>query len=232
VNVSAQVSLYPLRQERLSPALEVLRRALEREGLAAQVGPMSTLVTGEAGRVFAALQVGFEQAAAGGSVVRWSPCRMPAANESRVPSIWELFERAAEDYAAWYATPGGGRAYRAEEELLGRLLAPFPEAHSVLEVGCGTGQFTAWLAGRGLRTLGLDRAPAMLAQLRARVPGCTALLADAHALPLLDRAVDLVMFVTTLEFLDAPQRALAEGRRRARRAADVTWGISRRIGSR
>jgi uncharacterized protein YqgV (UPF0045/DUF77 family) len=69
VNVSAQVSLYPLRQERLSPALEVLRRALEREGLAAQVGPMSTLVTGEAGRVFAALQVGFEQAAAGGSVV-------------------------------------------------------------------------------------------------------------------------------------------------------------------
>jgi uncharacterized protein YqgV (UPF0045/DUF77 family) len=69
VTVSAQISLYPLRQARLSPAFEVLRRALECEGLAAQVGPMSTLVTGEASRVFAALQVGFEQAAAGGSIV-------------------------------------------------------------------------------------------------------------------------------------------------------------------
>jgi uncharacterized protein YqgV (UPF0045/DUF77 family) len=69
VNVSAQISLYPLRQERLSPVIEVLRRFLEREGLEAQVGAMSTLVTGEAGRVFAALQGAFEQAASGGSIV-------------------------------------------------------------------------------------------------------------------------------------------------------------------
>jgi uncharacterized protein YqgV (UPF0045/DUF77 family) len=69
VTVSAQISLYPLRQEKLSPAIAVLRRALESEGLEAQVGPMSTLVTGDASRVFAALQVGFEQAALGGSIV-------------------------------------------------------------------------------------------------------------------------------------------------------------------
>jgi ubiquinone/menaquinone biosynthesis C-methylase UbiE len=133
-----------------------------------------------------------------------------------VPSTWKLFERAAEDYGAWYATPGGRRACRAEEELLARLLAPFPEAHSVVEVGCGTGQFTAWLAERGLRTVGLDRAPAMLAQLRRRLPECPVLLADAHALPFPDRAVDLVVFVTTVEFLDSPQRALEEAVRAAR----------------
>jgi uncharacterized protein YqgV (UPF0045/DUF77 family) len=68
MTVSAQISLYPLRQERLSPAIEALRQALEREGLAAQVGPMSTLVSGEASRVFAALRYGFEQAAAAGPV--------------------------------------------------------------------------------------------------------------------------------------------------------------------
>jgi SAM-dependent methyltransferase len=56
----------------------------------------------------------------------------------------------------------------------------------------------------------------MLAELRARLPECPAVLADAHGLPLRDRAVDLVVLVTTLEFLDSPQRALAEATRVAR----------------
>lgn len=68
MTVSAQISLYPLRQERLGPAIDALRRVLEREGLAPQVGPMSTLVSGEADRIFAALRAGFEQAAALGPV--------------------------------------------------------------------------------------------------------------------------------------------------------------------
>jgi uncharacterized protein YqgV (UPF0045/DUF77 family) len=68
MTVSALISLYPLRQERLSPAIDALRRVLEREGLAPQVGPMSTLVSGDASRVFAALRAGFEQAAAAGPV--------------------------------------------------------------------------------------------------------------------------------------------------------------------
>jgi ubiquinone/menaquinone biosynthesis C-methylase UbiE len=154
-----------------------------------------------------------------------------------VPSVWQLSDRAAEDYEAWYATPSGRRAARAEEELLARLLEPFPGARSVLEVGCGTGHFTAWLAGRGLRTAGLDRAPAMLAELRRRLPECPVVRADAHALPFADRAFDLVVFVTTLEFLDSPQRALAEAARAARLGivaiALNRWsvgGLSRRRG--
>jgi uncharacterized protein YqgV (UPF0045/DUF77 family) len=68
VMVSAQISLYPLRQEKLGPAIEALRLALEREGLAPEVGPMSTVVIGETDRIFAALQLGFEAAAARGPV--------------------------------------------------------------------------------------------------------------------------------------------------------------------
>jgi uncharacterized protein YqgV (UPF0045/DUF77 family) len=68
MKVSAQISLYPLRQERLSPAIDALREALERAGLDAQVGPMSTLVSGEAERVFGALRAGFERAAGAGPV--------------------------------------------------------------------------------------------------------------------------------------------------------------------
>lgn len=150
---------------------------------------------------------------------------------------WEPFERAAPRYEGWYATPRGRRASRAETALLGWLLTGFSQAQSALDVGCGTGHFTRWLARRGLPTIGLDRAPTMLAELRRQLPDCPALLADAHALPLRDRAVDLVVFVATLEFLDDPRAALAEAARVARRGLIAValnrWSagaLSRRIG--
>jgi uncharacterized protein YqgV (UPF0045/DUF77 family) len=67
--ISAQISIYPLRQEHLSPAIEAVRRALAVRDLPPQVGPMSTVVTGDVEVVFAALQEAFTQAAATGHVV-------------------------------------------------------------------------------------------------------------------------------------------------------------------
>jgi uncharacterized protein YqgV (UPF0045/DUF77 family) len=67
--ISAQLSLYPLRQDRLSPAIQVVREVLLGAGLQPQVGPMSTVVTGEVAAVFAALQEAFVRAAAAGDVV-------------------------------------------------------------------------------------------------------------------------------------------------------------------
>jgi uncharacterized protein YqgV (UPF0045/DUF77 family) len=69
VVIAAQVALYPLRQERLTPAIEALGQALGEAGLAFTVGSMSTLVTGEADRVFDGLRAGFLRAAASGHVV-------------------------------------------------------------------------------------------------------------------------------------------------------------------
>lgn len=66
---SAQISVYPLRQERLSPAIELLSKRLAAAGLRPVVGPMSTVVTGEADALFAALRDAFLQAATAGHVV-------------------------------------------------------------------------------------------------------------------------------------------------------------------
>ncbi len=66
--ISAQISIYPLRQEHLSPAIEAVRRALAVRNLQPEIGPMSTVVTGEGEVVFAALQEAFVQAAATGHV--------------------------------------------------------------------------------------------------------------------------------------------------------------------
>lgn len=151
---------------------------------------------------------------------------------------WDIFERAASGYETWYTTPRGQRADAAERALLTRLLGVFPTAHSALDVGCGTGHFTAWLAGQGWQVVGLDRAPAMLAQVRRHRPDIPVLLGDAHRLPMREESVDLVVFMTTLEFLDEPAMALAEAARIARRGLLVIalnrWslgGLSRRWGT-
>ena len=69
MTVSAQISVYPLRQEHLGPAVESVRSALEEHGLTSHVGPMSTTVTGESGIMFAALVDVFTKAASSGQVV-------------------------------------------------------------------------------------------------------------------------------------------------------------------
>jgi uncharacterized protein YqgV (UPF0045/DUF77 family) len=69
MTTSAQISVYPLRQEHLGPVVESVRSALEEHGLTPQVGSMSTTVTGESGIIFAALADAFAKAASSGQVV-------------------------------------------------------------------------------------------------------------------------------------------------------------------
>src|SRR5207249_2978901 len=86
-------------------------------------------------------------------------------------------------------TPGGGAdvagAYdrwaltydadqNATRDLAAVVLRRQPLAlggRAVVEIGCGTGANTAWLAERAARVIALDFSAAMLAQARERVPG-------------------------------------------------------------
>lgn len=129
---------------------------------------------------------------------------------------WKIFEKSATRYEGWYGTPHGRRADRSERALLAWLLGWFPDAHRVLEIGCGTGHFTRWLAAPGCVAIGLDRSPAMLREAQGHARGSPLLLADAHQLPLRDQAVDVSAFITTLEFLESPSQALKESVRVAK----------------
>jgi uncharacterized protein YqgV (UPF0045/DUF77 family) len=60
--VSAQVSVYPLRQARLGPAVEAFLNGLRTRDVAVETGPASTVVEGELDAVFAALRDGFAAA--------------------------------------------------------------------------------------------------------------------------------------------------------------------------
>jgi len=67
--ISAQVSLYPLRQARLEPAIAKALEVFRARGLDVTPGPMSTLVAGDADAVFDCLKASFQSAAALGDVV-------------------------------------------------------------------------------------------------------------------------------------------------------------------
>jgi ubiquinone/menaquinone biosynthesis C-methylase UbiE len=153
------------------------------------------------------------------------------------PAGWQPFEARAAGYEAWYGTRRGRAADVAEHALLERLLAPFAGARSALEVGCGTGHFTRWLAVRLPRVIGLDRAPAMLTEAQRLRPRLCLIRGDAHRLPIRSRAVDLCVFVIALEFLEHPAAALAEAVRVAQQGVLILalnrWslgGASRRWG--
>jgi ubiquinone/menaquinone biosynthesis C-methylase UbiE len=150
---------------------------------------------------------------------------------------WEIFQRTAGEYEHWYATRRGRRADSAERALLRRLLRGIPRARTILEVGSGTGHFCGWLAESGFEVVGLDRAPAMLKEARRSFPAIPFVLGDAHQLPFRTGAVDAVVFITTLEFLESAATALREAVRVARRGIVAIvlnrhsfGGLSRRLG--
>jgi uncharacterized protein YqgV (UPF0045/DUF77 family) len=69
VKLSAQISVYPLRQNELHPAVNAVRDALAARGFEPSVGAMSTVISGDAAMVFSGLQDAFEAAAATGDTV-------------------------------------------------------------------------------------------------------------------------------------------------------------------
>ena len=69
IAITAQVSLYPLGQAALSPAIDEALRILREHGLDVEVGTMSSLIAGEETTVFTALQSAFSRVAEQGPVV-------------------------------------------------------------------------------------------------------------------------------------------------------------------
>jgi uncharacterized protein YqgV (UPF0045/DUF77 family) len=67
--ISAQVSLYPLRQARLTPLIDKAVQMFRKAGLGVEPGRMSTVILGDQEAIFAAVQEVFRTAATQGDVV-------------------------------------------------------------------------------------------------------------------------------------------------------------------
>ncbi|MGH3715154.1 MAG: class I SAM-dependent methyltransferase [Micromonosporaceae bacterium] len=123
------------------------------------------------------------------------------------------------------ASPHGRLELLRTQELLVRLLPPAPA--SVLDVGGATGVYAGWLAARGYTVHVVDLVPAHVAAAGA-LPGVTAAVADARALPAADASVDAVLLLGPLYHLTERAdrlRALREAARVARPGALIAGAV-------
>lgn len=63
MNIQAEISLYPLRQNELTKPIRQFVQVLENNKLQVKTGPMSSFVTGDSQVVFESLRKAFEQLA-------------------------------------------------------------------------------------------------------------------------------------------------------------------------
>lgn len=97
------------------------------------------------------------------------------------------------------------------QALLRRALRRLPTGAAVLDAGCGPGDFSAFIAGLGFRTIGVDLATAAVAHARSRHPALSFHAAALeHGLPFADAAFDAVWCSEVLEHLFDVHAALAE----------------------
>lgn len=82
-------------------------------------------------------------------------------------------------------------------------------AHTVLDLGAGTGKLTVRLAERGLDVIAVDPIQEMLEVLSASLPDTPALLGTAEEIPLPDDSVDSVLVAQAWHWFDV-DRAVRE----------------------
>lgn len=125
------------------------------------------------------------------------------------------FDTVADRYDAFCATPLGSFVEDVERQMIGALLELKP-GETVVDLGCGTGEYTLWMAEAFCTVVGIDESDRMLAKARSKpsprgqvywVKG------NLRHLPWPSARFDAGLMQVVLEFVDRPQRILHEAMR-------------------
>src|SRR3954454_17054253 len=142
-------------------------------------------------------------------------------DDAHIVATRDAYERYAEQYAHHRSDRSAIRP------LIERFVALLPGGASVLDVGCGPGVDTGSLALRGVHTVGLDFAAAMLA-MAAPHTGGRVVQADQRSLPFTDGRFDGIWTRDTAHHLaKAEMRGVASEYARVLRPGGVVClGVS------
>lgn len=128
------------------------------------------------------------------------------------------FDRMAEGYDKWYETSRGALYDRLEKKAINRLLPQSSGENKLLEIGCGTGHWSAFFSNKGYHLTGVDISERMLVEANKKgIPNSHFQLADAHDLPFEEDSYDIVAAITTLEYVRRPELVISEMVRCARK---------------
>ena len=139
---------------------------------------------------------------------------------------------------AEYTGPKALDAWRQEEIRWGVFQVPESEVGAlpdvagkdVVELGCGTAYFSAWLARRGARPVGVDLTPAQLATARRcqQELGIEFPLVEASAedVPLPDASFDLALSEYGASIWCEPERWIAEAARLLRPGGELVFLVN------
>ena len=129
---------------------------------------------------------------------------------------------------AWRQEEIGWGVFQVPESQLGAL--PGVAGKDVVELGCGTAYFSAWLAKRGARPVGVDLTPAQLATARRcqQELGIEFPLVEASAedVPLPDASFDLALSEYGASIWCDPARWIAEAARLLRPGGELVFLVN------
>jgi len=118
--------------------------------------------------------------------------------------------KTADTYDSWFETPLGALVDKVEKDLFLKCAVP-QKGQKVLDLGCGTGHYSLFLAQRGCDVCGVDISEPMLNVARSKSKALSLPVrwvnASLEALSLDEESFDLVYSVTAFEFLSNPQKA-------------------------
>ena len=123
----------------------------------------------------------------------------------------ELFDPIAGDYDNWYDTEIGRVIDQVERDLAVQLFQP--SGSKMLEIGCGTGQYTTQLAEQGYQITAVDISEKMMARAREKIAnlGYQVKWLKADITRIIDQLEQYhgILSMSAFEFIPNPEEILA-----------------------
>jgi len=122
----------------------------------------------------------------------------------------------AKAYERWYEDPENKLVAELETQLMLRMLKP-ERGDRIIDIGCGTGINLSELPEKGIDISGIDPSPYMLDIAKSKSGNKVDLHRGfAEDLPFDDNSFNHACFITSLEFVENPEKALREACRVAK----------------
>lgn len=123
------------------------------------------------------------------------------------------FDAFAKDYDDWYREKLGSFVDKVQKQLIEELAKP-KAGERALDIGSGTGNYSIWLAKKGLEVTAIDESREMITIAKKKAEkdnlNIDLYLGKGESLPFAENSFDLVVSVTTIEFVHNPTKVLRE----------------------